>query len=140
AEVPCDDREVEMVFHVRSADFQDVVVQGSVTYRVFDPVRTATRVDFAIDPRRGTYLRQPLEKLTSTLTQLAQQPVQAYVQALPLRETVARGHEGIRGAIEAGLAQAPLVAELGLVVALVRIASVKPAAEVERALEAPARE
>src|SRR5688572_11415865 len=45
AEVPVDDREVALTIHGRSADFQDVVVQGSLTYRVIDPEMTATRVD-----------------------------------------------------------------------------------------------
>jgi regulator of protease activity HflC (stomatin/prohibitin superfamily) len=140
AEIPCDDRQMELALHARSADFQDLVVQGSLTYRVFDPVRAASRVDFSIDVRRGTYLRQPLEKLTSILTQLAQQPALAHVQGLPLRELVVRGHDGIRAAVEEGLARAPLLAELGLAVVLVRITSVKPSAEMERALEAPMRE
>src|SRR5678815_1801046 len=55
AEVPVDDREVTFAIHGRSADFQDVVVQGNVTYRVADPAATAARVDFAIDLRRGTH-------------------------------------------------------------------------------------
>src|SRR5437773_12235551 len=71
AEIPVDDREVTLAVHGRSADFQDVVIQGSVTYRIVDPALTAARVDFSIDPRRGTHLRQPLEKLASILTQLA---------------------------------------------------------------------
>src|SRR5215471_6086842 len=56
AEVPVDDREVALAVHGRSADFQDVVVQGTVTFRIVNPELTAAHVDFAIDPRRGTYL------------------------------------------------------------------------------------
>jgi regulator of protease activity HflC (stomatin/prohibitin superfamily) len=140
AEVPVDDREVTFAIHGRSADFQDVVVQGNLTYRIVDPAATATRVDFAIDLRRGSHLRQPLEKLASVLTQLAQQRALAYVKDAPLREVVLRGHEGIRAAIEAGMATAPVLSELGLALVSVRVASVKPSNEVERALEAPARE
>src|SRR5215831_3238348 len=73
AEIPVDDREVTLTVHARSADFQDLVIQGCLTYRIAEPALTAERVDFAIDPRRGTHLRQPLEKLASILTQLAQQ-------------------------------------------------------------------
>src|SRR5688500_7068464 len=62
AELPVDDRELPLSFHGRSADFQDVVVQGVLTYRIIDPLRTADRVDFTIDLRKGVWLRQPLEK------------------------------------------------------------------------------
>ena len=140
AEVPVDDREVALAVHGRSADFQDVVVQGSVTFRIVNPELTAARVDFSIDQRRGTYLRQPLEKLALMLTQLAQQRAQSYVKDAALREVVVRGHDGLRTAIEQGLANAPMLTDLGLEIVAVRIASVKPAPEVERALEALTRE
>ena len=140
AEVPVDDREVALAVHGRSADFQDVVVQGSVTFRIVNPEQTAARVDFAIDPRRGTYLRQPLEKLALMLTQLAQQRAQSHVMDATLRDVVVRGHDGVRAAIEEGLANAPMLTDLGLQIVAVRIASVKPSPEVERALEAPTRE
>ena len=38
AEVPLDDREQTVLFHARTADFQDVTVASTVTYRVEDPV------------------------------------------------------------------------------------------------------
>jgi regulator of protease activity HflC (stomatin/prohibitin superfamily) len=116
------------------------VVQGNVTYRVVDPAATAARIDFAIDLRRGTHLRQPLEKLASVLTQLAQQRALSYVKDASLRDVVLRGYEGIRAAIEEGMASSPVLTDLGLVLVSVRIASVKPSTEVERALEAPTRE
>ena len=37
AEVPLDDREQTVLFHARTADFQDVTVASTVTYRVEDP-------------------------------------------------------------------------------------------------------
>ena len=140
AEIPVDDREVALTIHGRSADFQDIVVQGSLTYRVTEPALTATRVDFAIDLWRGTHLRQPLEKLASILTQLSQEAVLSYVQAAPLRELVLHGHEGVRTAIEAGFASALTLEDLGLSLVAVRVASIKPSTDVEHALEAPTRE
>ncbi len=37
SEVPVDDRELPLLFHARTADFQEVTVQATVTYRVVDP-------------------------------------------------------------------------------------------------------
>src|SRR5947209_14338045 len=140
AEVPADDREVALAVHGRSADFQDLVVQGTLTYRIGNPELIADRIDFSIDPRGGGHVRQPLEKLASMLTQLAQERARSYLQGAPLREVLVGGQDAVRAAIEQGLAQAPLLGELGLELVSVRVASVKPEPEVERALEAPARE
>ena len=53
SEIPVDDREQPLLFHARTADFQDVTVQATVTYRVVDPALAATRLDFGIDPDHG---------------------------------------------------------------------------------------
>ena len=53
AEVPIDDRELPFLFHVRSADFQELTVQGAITFRVADPRLLARRVDFTIDLAHG---------------------------------------------------------------------------------------
>src|SRR5215218_8053310 len=41
AEVPIDDRELPFLFRVRSADFQELVVQGVITFRVAAPAALA---------------------------------------------------------------------------------------------------
>lgn len=140
AEVPLDDREAAMAFHGRTADFQDVLVQASVTWRIVDPVQAAQRVDFSIDARRGTHIKQPLEAIASTLSQIAQQHGLARVQAAPLRELLAQGPEPLRSAIAEGFAGSHLMGDLGVEVVSVRVEPVKPLPEVERALEAPTRE
>ena len=37
SEVPVDDRELPLLFHARTADFQDVTVQATLTFRLTDP-------------------------------------------------------------------------------------------------------
>ncbi len=140
AEVPADDREMPILFHGRSSDFQDVSVQGVVTYRVADPVLLAERVDFTIDLARGLYLRQPLERLQLQLSQLAEQFAWTLVARTPVREILAEGSERIRERIEEGFAATGTLAEMGLAVASVRVGAVRPAPDLEKALEAPARE
>jgi regulator of protease activity HflC (stomatin/prohibitin superfamily) len=140
AEVPVDDREIALAFHGRSADFQDVVVLGALTYRIVEPARTADRVDFTIDLRKGGWLKQPIEKIAASLSQLAQQHTQGYLQGTPLRDILTQGHERIRRSIEETLDQAPLLLDMGLALVSVRISSLKPSNDLERALEAPTRE
>jgi regulator of protease activity HflC (stomatin/prohibitin superfamily) len=140
AEVPTDDRELTLLVHARSLDFQDTTVQGVVTYRVADPALLASRVDFTIDLDSGVYVRQPIEKLELLLAQLAQQHAAGYVAATGVREVLTRGHEEIRNRVAAALASDASLSAMGLSVVSVRISSIAPTPELERALEAPTRE
>jgi hypothetical protein len=53
SEVPVDDRELPVLFHARTRDYQDVAVQGTVTFRLAEPEVAATRLDFSVDPLTG---------------------------------------------------------------------------------------
>lgn len=140
AEVPLDDRELPFVFHVRSADFQEVAVQGAITFRVADPELVARRVDFTISLANGRWTSAPLEQVAGLVTQLAQQFVIDELARRDLRAILADGVAPIRQRIEAGLAAEPALEELGLSVVAVRVAQVAPAAEIEKALRQPTRE
>src|SRR5687767_4093790 len=73
SEVPVDDRELPLLFHARTSDFQDVTVQATVTYRIVDPSVAAGRIDFSIDPETGQWRGTPLEQVAGLLTETAQQ-------------------------------------------------------------------
>jgi hypothetical protein len=84
AEVPLDDRELPFLFHGRSADFQDVAVQGTILYRVAAPDVLAERVDFGLDTRTGVYAKQPLDKIALVVTELVQEVATGWVARAPL--------------------------------------------------------
>lgn len=140
AEVPVDDRELPLLFHGRSADFQDVTAQGVLTFRVTDPATLAGRLDFTIDLASGQHLRQPLERLALLFSQLAEQHASGWVGRTPVRQVLADGPAALRQAIEAGLEGDRTLADMGLEVVSVRVSSVRPSPDLEKALEAPERE
>ena len=140
AEIPVDDRELPFLFHARSADYQRVTVQGAITFRVTDPARLAERIDFSVDLDTGRWSNEPLEQVGGLLTQLAQQFVIDQLAARALRPILAEGVAPIRARIDRGLGEEPALAQLGLQVVAVRVADVAPTAEVEKALQQPARE
>lgn len=140
AEVPIDDRELPFLFHVRSADFQELTVQGAVSFRVADAGRLARRVDFSLDLDSGRWAQAPLEQVAALLAQLAQQFVIDELVRTDLRTILAGGVAPIRDRIAAGLRGEPALGELGIEVVAVRVAAVSPSAEVEKALRAPTRE
>ncbi len=140
AEVPLDDQELSFLFRGRSADLQEVVAQGIVTYRVTDPDTLAARIDFGIDLATGLHTKTPLDQIGARLTGLAQQHAAAVMATTPLRELVADGVGRLRAAIGDGLDADASVAGMGLAIASVRVSAVQPSAEVEKALAAPTRE
>lgn len=140
AAVPGEDLEVPFLFQGRSRDFQEVNVQGVVTYRVADPERLAQRVDFSIDLRSGVYRHKPLERIAGAITELAQQMATDYLAAGELQKLLAGGGEELRRRIDAGLRADPGLAETGIEVVSVRVSSVTPSPEVEKALRVPVRE
>jgi regulator of protease activity HflC (stomatin/prohibitin superfamily) len=140
AEVPVDDRELPFLFHGRSLDFQDVTVQGVITFRVAHPETIAERVDFAIDLKTGAHLRQPLDKLALMLTQIAQQHATDYLAHATLKEVLAAGYEELLDRVRDGLTKDGAIGDMGLELVAVRIAAIKPSAELEKALQMPTRE
>ncbi|MBW8798870.1 MAG: SPFH domain-containing protein [Streptomyces sp.] len=140
SEVPVDDRELAMTFHARTADFQDVAVQATVTYRVGDPAVAAARLDFSIDPDTGVWRGTPLEQLGTLLTETAQQHALDALARTPLAEALVDGVAVVRERIAAGLAGEPRLPATGIEVVAVRVMALRPEPEVERALRTPARE
>lgn len=139
-EIPTDDRDLTLVVHGRSSDYQDVAVQGILTYRTSDPERLAGRVDFSLDLASGAYVAQPIERVEVLLSQLAQEEVLRYLARTPIRELLRDGIARLREAVDAALASAPQLPEFGLVVSGVRITGVRPNPDLEKAIEAPMRE
>ena len=139
-EIPLDDRETPFLFHARSNDYQEVTVQGGINLRIDDPEQLAERVDFSVDARTGDYVETPLEKLAALVTELAQQFTWDYLTRHALADILESGLEEIRDRITDGLRTDAGIAELGLGITSVRVIAVRPEAEVEKALQTPARE
>ena len=140
SEVPVDDRPIPLVFHARTSDFQDVVVQASVTYRVEDPRRATTRIDFSINPENGRWRTTPLAVVAGMLTEAAQERSLATLAAMSLTEALANGPAALTDQLREGLGADPRLAETGIRIVDVRVGAVRPEPDVERALQTPTRE
>ncbi|RSN64503.1 SPFH domain-containing protein [Actinomadura sp. WAC 06369] len=140
SEVPVDDRELPLLFHARTADYQDVSVQATVTYRIEQPELAARRLDFAISPETGAWRSAPLDQVATMLTESAQQHALTLAAGMALRDAITAGPVALRDAVSAGLAGDARLADTGITIVGVRVVAVRPEADVERALQTPARE
>jgi regulator of protease activity HflC (stomatin/prohibitin superfamily) len=140
SEIPVDDRELPLLFHARTSDFQDVTVQATVTFRLTDPTTAAGRIDFSIDPETGQWRSTPLDQVAGLLTETAQQYAIDLLSATDLAAALAAGVGPIREAITAGLVGDGRLVETGIAVIGVRVVALRPEPEVEKALRTPTRE
>jgi regulator of protease activity HflC (stomatin/prohibitin superfamily) len=140
SEVPVDDRELPLLFHARTSDFQDVTVQATLTYRLTDPTTAAGRIDFSLDPETGHWRGTPLDQVAGLLTETAQQYAIDLLAGNDLTTALAGGVGPVRQAIAAGLAGDARLAETGIAVVGIRVVAVRPEPEVEKALRTPTRE
>ncbi len=139
-EIPCHDMDQPFLFHARSSDFQDVTVQGVVSYRIAEPERAAERFDFSVDEETGLYRGEPLERIAALLTRSVQEVANAYLNEIPVREALVRGVDSLRRRLREGLVGAAPLAESGIAVITVEVSEVSPTSELEKALSAPERE
>ena len=140
SEIPIDDRELPLLFHARTSDFQDVSVQATVTYRITDPAAAATRLDFSIDPDSGAWRVAPLDQIASLLSELAQQYAYELLAASSLNTALTAGPGAVRERIDHQLATDPRLRVTGLEVVAVRVVAVRAEPDMEKALQTPARE
>src|SRR6185437_16078226 len=124
----------------RTSDFADVTVQATVTYRISEPTAAAQRLDFSVDPERGTWRAQPLDQVATLLAELAQQPALDLLARLPLTEALTAGIAPVREAVSTALSSDPRLAETGVSVASARVVAIRPEPDLERALQTPTRE
>lgn len=140
AQVPVEDCQTTFVLNERSADFQALSVQVSVTYRIADPVKACARVNFTIDGNTGLWVQRPLENLATFWLQRSVPTARSHIAQMNLQDAMRHGSDSIRQALVQQLNQDSEVPTMGLQLVSLVIDHIAPAAEVEKALQTPARE
>lgn len=137
-QVPVSSVDVPFAFTEATADFQEVTVQGSLTYRVTDPERISGLLDFTIDAN-GRYQSDDPSKVGERLVQAAQIGARRYVQGERLAAVLV-GAVQLIDAMRGELGESAVVQQLGLEVLQVVVTSIKADPEMAKALQAEARE
>jgi regulator of protease activity HflC (stomatin/prohibitin superfamily) len=136
--VPLASTDVPFVFQEATADFQTVSIQGQFTYRVSDPKRLASLLDFSVDGRR-TYTSEDPRKLPERLVHTLQTLTRSITQRLHLKQVLVSSDAIVAEAVE-HFRESDAVRNLGIEVLSLSILAIKPTPETSRALEAEARE
>ena len=134
SEVPIDDRELSLLFHARTSDYQDVAVQATVAYRIQNPDVAVQRLDFGLNAATGQWRSRPLDQIGQMLTELAQQHALDLLARLPLAEAMATGLTLVRERMSAGLRDDDRLHITGIEVIDIRVVALVPESDLERAI------
>ena len=137
SEIPMDDRELNFMIKGQSSDYQDLAVQGVVSWRVVDAQRLGDRVDFSIDLKSGRPAGKPQDQIRSVLNGLVREFADTHLKRYGVRELLEKGLAPVQAAINAGFSEDPTLASMGLEIVSVRVAALTPSSELSRALQAP---
>lgn len=136
--VPLGSADLPFAFTEVTADFQELVLQGQLSYRVREPKRLAGLLDFRLLPS-GQYASDDPDTLDQRLVQAVQVRTRSLLQRLSLKEALTGG-ERLTAELRPGLAADEQVGLLGVEILGVSILSIRPTPEMGKALEAEARE
>lgn len=137
--VPVASKDQGFIFEQVTADFQAVTVQGQVAYRVAEPRKLASMLNFALRPDARGYESDDPEKLPQRVVNVVEVLSKQIVKDLPLKQAL-RAADSTAERVTAGLKVHPEIVSFGLEILGVAILAIKPTPETARALEAEARE
>jgi hypothetical protein len=137
--VPVGSVDLPFIFKEGTADYQEVTVQGQVVYRVGDPEKLATMLNFALDGEKQKYVSDDPEKIPARIVNHVQVLFRDEVQGLALRD-VLKASEVLVKKVRAALTGSSVLAALGIDVLDLSVVAIKPTPETARALEAGIRE
>lgn len=129
---------VPFVFEEVTADFQEVSVQGELTFQIVNPEKVASILDYSVD-RRGRHRSDDPSKLYDRLIQATQLLARTYIQQHQLRELLI-DNQALLQQVRLGIVESPTVAELGIHILEITMQSIRPNPEMAKALQAEARE
>ena len=137
--VPVSSVDAPFMFSEISSDFQELTIQGQLTYRISDPSKTAKLLNYTINSRDLDYTSEDPEHLSERLINLVLIVVKAAVKNMLLRQAIVASDD-IAGKAFQMLRENRMVLNMGVEILSLSIAAIKPSPETAKALEAETRE
>jgi len=139
AAVPLASQESQFIFNETTADFQEVSIQGSLTYRLDNPLDVAERLDFTVHPRTLRYKSEDPGQLVQRVVNSVQAHTRSQVSQLSLEDALTEVKD-LSAVIFKAVKSSPELSGLGIVLEGLHFTAVKTTPEMQKALEAEYRE
>ena len=127
------------IFNESTANFQEVAIQGQLTYRIEAPLDAAKYMDFSIDPKTCDYRTKDVEKLNQRVINAVQLHTRKGMNNISLEQALTSAKELSNQVLESVRDETSLK-KLGIVVEGLYFTSITPSPEMQKALEAEYRE
>ena len=139
AAVPIVSQEAQFLFTETTANFQEVSIQGTVTYRITDPLLVSSRLNFTIDPASSRFMSEDPDKLVQRIVNLVQGQTRSKVNGLSLEEAITSVHS-LAVDVFTEVLEHESIAKLGVALESLHFTALKATPEMQKALEADYRE
>jgi hypothetical protein len=136
--IPVNVQEAPFIFTLQSRDYQEVRIQGQVSFQVQNPEQVAELLNFNLNAT-GDYVSEDPTKLSDRVVRAVQTIVQSRVQGASIREALGLNQPLVE-LLKTELPDQSALSSLGLGVLDASIGNITPIPETGRALEAEARE
>ena len=136
--VPIGSNNLPFIFSETTRDYQTVIIQGQITYKIGNPQLLADILDFTVNSK-GIYKKDDTEKLNQTIVNEAQTATSSFIHQMGLKETI-RSAKAVESKISEGLLASQAIKMVGIEILSINILAIKATPEMERALETETRE
>lgn len=139
ATIPISSQDSPFIFNETTANYQEVSIQGTLTYRVTDPKELAKRLDFTISPKTHRYTSEDPEHLVERLVNSVQAHIRSEINTVDLEEaltTVKDFAEKVKEKVK----NSNELKDLHIVLEGLHFTAIKATPEMQKALEADYRE
>lgn len=137
--VPMASQESHFIFNETTADYQEISIQGSFTYRLSDPLEVSSQLNFTVHPKTHRYKSMDPEKLVQRVVNAVQAHTRSEVSQLALEGALTEVKD-LSKIVFDNVVLSPELKTLGIVLEGLHFTAVKATPEMQKALEADYRE
>lgn len=137
--VPVTSLDNPFIFTETTSNFQELAIQGAVSYRITDPLKAAEGFDFNLKAGQGQLAGDGREKIAERLVMTIQGHTRAVISRMTLAEALAEVTK-LGDLLTKQVRSDPIVQTAGLSIESVHITSARTTPETQQALQAEYRE
>lgn len=136
--VPLSSSDCHFIFTETTLDYQEVSLQGQVTYKVQDPKKVIDNLNLSVNTK-GQYLSKDIEKLEHRIIGQLQSSASSILKRLELKKALTKLTD-IETELLNKVSESSTYDQLGIEILRINLLGIKPNPEMARALEAQKRE
>jgi regulator of protease activity HflC (stomatin/prohibitin superfamily) len=139
AVIPITSQDSPFIFNESTANYQEVSIQGTLTYRLTDPRALAKRLDFTVYPKTHVYKSEDPEHLVQRVVNSVQAHIRSEINNLDLEEALTKVKD-LAASVFDKVKNSIELNDLHIELEGLHFTAVKATPEMQKALEADYRE